>query len=128
MKALRFWKNHPSGLPAGFVLVAAALLVVSLFVGCRASYSHESTAAIPARSGLHAPGARARSGISPDSLAGPAEELWVITRSISDNGQGDPNTLGSGALEDANERALTLDRRGHRINKVYALTPRAYVG
>src|SRR5438046_820998 len=98
MRALRFWKNHPSGLPAGFVLVAAALLVVSLFVGCRASYSHESTAAIPARSGLHAPGARARSGVSPDSLAGPAEELWVITRSISDNGQRDPNTPGSGAL------------------------------
>ena len=57
MKALRFWKNHPSGLLAGFVLVAAALLVVSLFVGCRASYSHESTAAIPGRSGLHALGA-----------------------------------------------------------------------
>ena len=98
MKALRFWKNHPSGLLAGFVLVAAALLVVSLFVGCRASYSHESTAAIPGRSGLHALGARARSGIAPDSLAGPAEELWVITRSISDNGQRDPNTPGSGAL------------------------------
>src|SRR5438034_1557744 len=98
MKALRFWKNHPSGLLAGFVLVAAALLVVSLFVSCRASYSHESTAAIPGRSGLHALGARAGSGVSPDSLAGPAEELWVITRSISDNGQRDPNTPGSGAL------------------------------
>src|SRR6266516_2026053 len=98
MKALRFWKNHPSDLPAGFVLVAAALLVVSLFVGCRASYSHESTAAIPGMSGLHALGARARSGIAPDSLAGPAEELWVISRSISDNGQRDPNTPGSGAL------------------------------
>jgi len=36
--------------------------------------------------------------------------------------------LGRSNLKAANNRALTLDRRGHRINKVYARTPRAYVG
>ena len=35
MKALRFWKSHRRpGVPVGFVLVAAALLAASIFVGC----------------------------------------------------------------------------------------------
>src|SRR6266699_3020867 len=77
-------------------LVAAALLAVGLFVGC--TKSPLGVSAIPGMTGVRTPGALAPSKL-PESLAGPAEELWVITRSISDKGQGDPNTPGSGALE-----------------------------
>ena len=53
---------------------------------------------IPGMTGRYAPGALPSSGIPPDALAGCDEELWVITRSTSHNGQRDQATPGSGAL------------------------------
>src|SRR6266498_2793987 len=71
------------GLIGGFVLGATALLAVGLFVGCAKRANPMGATSIPGMTGGYAPGARPPSGIAPDSLAGPGEELWVITRSIS---------------------------------------------
>ena len=49
-------------------------------------------------SGPRRPASLPLSRIPPDAQTGCDEELWVITRSISENGQRDPNTPGSGAM------------------------------
>src|SRR5439155_639722 len=81
---------------AAFVVVGTALLALSLFVG---SATKEASRVYMSRmSGPRRPASRPLSRIPPDAQTGCDEELWVITRSISENGQRDPNTPGSGAM------------------------------
>jgi len=87
---------YVAGATVGLVLVTAALLAIGLFVGCAKS-KPMGVSLIPGMSGLRGPDL-APSGIPQESMAVPAEELWVITRSISDTGQRDPDAPGSGAL------------------------------
>jgi Ca-activated chloride channel family protein len=94
------------------VLVAAVLAVVGLFAGC--AMKKTPLCAIPSVAGINWQGL-GQDNISavPGSLPSPAEELWVITRSISDTGPRDRNSPGSGALaaklpDEQNEIPLPL--------------------
>ena len=95
--------------PVRLALITFALLAVGSFVGC-AKYKPMTTP-IPSKGGFYAPGSPQPSGISPDSLAvqrqgrqrresvaSAPEELWVISRSISDDTQRGSNFPGTGAL------------------------------
>jgi Ca-activated chloride channel homolog len=73
----------------GIVLLAAGLIAVGQFVGC--AIKPRDVTPIPGGEGRHI-------GAIPGSLSSRDDELWVISRSISDNEQSDWNTPGSGAM------------------------------
>src|ERR1051326_3859155 len=86
--------SYFAGATVGIVLIAAATLAV-LFVGCA---NKSVVTPLPARTGRSAPGSSLPAGIPPGPLADPGEELWVITRSMSDSGLRDRTTPGSGLM------------------------------
>jgi len=110
MNTPRFPEKHRcSGVRVGLILVAATLLAVSLFGGCAMQAKRSGTTPIPAGVGIRAGSAPAFTGsiLATDagrftqqilSPASRGDELWVITRSISDHGKRDQETPGTGAM------------------------------
>ena len=88
--------NRPVGLLVRFALIASVLLAAAFFASCASKPKGPSP--IPAQAGPAAFRTDA-SGVSPDPLLAPTdEELWILSRSISDSRPRGEESPGTGAM------------------------------
>ena len=89
------YKPH-SGAPGGIAIILTALVALSFLPSC--ARKPLSSTPIPGMRGMATAGAPLARDAFSDAAATPGEELWIITRSISDNGSRDHESPGSGVM------------------------------